>query len=107
MLPLENRAELLKIVCDAAQKFPRLCTDASCNEMGSCEFAQHMVAEMMDKNATVEQHGHLKHSPGENIAICSVCGGEIYLGSYHQFAHNGCPNCLAVLDEPPEWEREE
>ena len=34
-----------------------------------------------------------KYSPQENIAICSQCGYEHYLGTYHQYATNFCPNC--------------
>jgi hypothetical protein len=108
MLPLENRAALLKIVCDCMQKHNPNCANIHdmCNHEGECRFAQDMVAEMMDKDVVVQKHGHLKHCPRENFALCSVCSEEIYLGSYHQFAHNGCPNCLAVLDEPAEWEED-
>lgn len=108
MLPLENRAALLQIVCDCMQKnLPGCATmKEGCGYAGECRLVQNLVAEMMDKDVTVQKHGHLKHCPRENFALCSVCGNEIYLGTYHQFAHNGCPNCLALLDEPAEWEED-
>ena len=108
MLPLENRAALLQIVCDAMRQHHPSCATLTgmCNKAGECQFVQNLVAELMDKNVTVQKHGHLKYCPRENYALCSVCGEEIYLGAYHQFAHNGCPNCLAVLDEPAEWEED-
>ena len=43
-------------------------------------------------------HGILKYSPQDDIALCSKCGEEIYLGALHQFAHNYCPNCGAKMD---------
>ncbi len=108
MTPLENRAALLQIVCNAMQKNFPSCMDAhgKCNHAGECKFVQTMVAELMDNNVVVHAHGHLKYCPRENFALCSVCGEELYLGSYHQYAHNGCPNCLAILDEPAEWEKD-
>ncbi len=105
MLPLENRAALLQIVCNALKTHSAFC--GNCNGGAQCALAQNMVAELMDKDVTVQKHGHLKYCPRENFALCSVCGDEIYLGSYHQYAHNGCPNCLSVLDEPAEWEKDE
>ena len=44
------------------------------------------------------KHGKWECSNIEDTAICSVCGYEHYLGTYHQYATNGCPNCLAVMD---------
>ncbi len=44
------------------------------------------------------KHGKWEYSNIENTAICSVCGYEHYLGTYHQYATNGCPKCLAVMD---------
>lgn len=44
-------------------------------------------------------HGILKYSPLDDIALCSKCGEEIYLGAFHQFAHNYCPNCGAKLEK--------
>ena len=108
MLPLENRAALLQIVCDCMQKHVPGCAmmKGACNHAGQCRLVEDLVAEMMDKNVTVQMHGHLKYCPRENYALCSVCGEEIYLGTYHQMAHRGCPNCLALLDEPAEWEKD-
>ena len=107
MLPLENRAALLTIVCDAMHKHHPSCVEqGKCNHTGECALVQNLVAELMDKDVSVQKHGHLKYCPRENFALCSVCGEEIYMGTYHQFAHNGCPNCLALLDEPAEWEED-
>lgn len=46
-------------------------------------------------------HGILKYSPQDDIALCSKCGEEIYLGALHQFAHNYCPHCGAKMDGEP------
>ena len=40
-----------------------------------------------------KQYGEWQYSPQEDIAICSECGYEHYLGIYHQYATNYCPNC--------------
>ena len=40
-----------------------------------------------------------KYSPKENIAICEMCGYEHYLGTYHQYATNYCPNCGAKKND--------
>ena len=39
------------------------------------------------------KEGEWEYSPQENIAICSECKYEHYLGTYHQYATNYCPNC--------------
>lgn len=39
------------------------------------------------------KEGEWEYSPQENIAICSKCKYEHYLGTYHQYATNYCPNC--------------
>ena len=53
-------------------------------------------------NAIVEQptveakpvvYGEWKYSRKENIATCKNCSYEHYLGTYHQYATNFCPNC--------------
>lgn len=36
-----------------------------------------------------------EYSEKENVAICKNCGYEHYLGSYHQYSTNYCPNCGA------------
>lgn len=100
MLPLEARAELLSIVCDGLRKHSAFC--GTCEGGAQCSLAQNMVAELMHKDVTVQKHGHLVHGYREYFASCSVCRSEIYLGMHHQYAYNGCPNCLAVLDEPEE-----
>lgn len=46
----------------------------------------------MDNKQSVEC-GEWQYSPQENIAICSECRYEHYLGTYHQYATNYCPNC--------------
>ena len=40
-----------------------------------------------------KQYGERQYSPQEDIATCSECGYEHYLGTYHQYATNYCPNC--------------
>ena len=40
-----------------------------------------------------KQYGEWQYSPQEDIAICSECRYEHYLGTYHQYATNYCPNC--------------
>ena len=48
---------------------------------------------LIEKGVCIRKQGEWKYSPQENIAICSICGEEHYLGTYHQFATNFCPNC--------------
>ena len=40
-----------------------------------------------------KHYGEWQYSPQEDIAICSECGYEHYLGTYHQYATNYCPKC--------------
>ena len=46
----------------------------------------------MDNKKSVEC-GEWQYSPLEDIAICSECRYEHYLGTYRQYATNYCPNC--------------
>lgn len=39
-----------------------------------------------------------KYSPKEDIATCKSCSYEHYLGTYHQYATNFCPNCGAKMN---------
>lgn len=55
--------------------------------------ATDFVNNIPDADAALVVHGEWKYSPRENITICSKCGYEHYLGTYHQFATNYCPNC--------------
>jgi len=41
----------------------------------------------------VQEEKQWGYSPQENVAICEGCGYEHYLGTYHQYATNYCPNC--------------
>ena len=44
-------------------------------------------------NSDLCESSEWQYSPQENIAICPQCGYEHYLGTYHQYATNFCPNC--------------
>ena len=46
----------------------------------------------MDNKKSIEC-GEWQYSPLEDIAICSKCRYEHYLGTYRQYATNYCPNC--------------
>ena len=37
--------------------------------------------------------GEWQHSPLDDIAVCSNCNYEHYLGTYQQYATNYCPKC--------------
>ena len=50
------------------------------------------IIEIVNYNKSIK-YGEWKYSPLESIAICSECGYEHYLGMYHQYATNYCPNC--------------
>ena len=39
-----------------------------------------------------------KYSRKEDIATCKSCSYEHYLGTYHQYATNFCPNCGAKMN---------
>lgn len=45
------------------------------------------------------KYGEWLYSPHENMRICSVCGYEHWIGSLHQYAMNGCPNCVTRMKE--------
>ena len=57
--------------------------------------------ELVRRQPTIEAvpvvHGEWKYSPKENIATCKMCSYEHYLGTYHQYARNFCPNCGADM----------
>lgn len=40
-----------------------------------------------------------KYYRKENIATCKNCSYEHYLGTYHQYATNYCPNCGSKMTE--------
>ena len=44
------------------------------------------------------RHGKWEWYPKENCVICSECKEEHYLGTYHQYSKNYCPNCGAKMD---------
>lgn len=72
---LLKETPMIDIVCDLDKNF--------------VESAKYLV----EKGVCIRKQGEWKYSPQENIAICSICGEEHYLGTYHQFATNFCPNC--------------
>ena len=47
----------------------------------------------MAKYKIKKEKGQWLYSPKDDTAICSNCNYEHYLGTYHQFATNFCPNC--------------
>ena len=44
------------------------------------------------------KHGKWEYCHKENIATCSLCNYEYYLGTYHQYATKYCPNCGSIMD---------
>ena len=42
--------------------------------------------------------GIWKRSRLDDSAVCSICLYEHYLGSYHQYATNFCPQCGAEME---------
>ena len=44
------------------------------------------------------KYGKWEYCHKENIATCSLCNYEHYIGTYHQYATKYCPNCGAVMD---------
>ena len=45
------------------------------------------------KEKSVAKNSEWKYCRKENIATCKNCSYEHYLGAYHQYATNYCPNC--------------
>ena len=73
----------------------KICKTCKYYESGNCEYWSGEIKEndtcghyVLSKNVYEWQY-----SPLENIAICSKCRYEHYLGTYHQYATNFCPNC--------------
>ena len=44
------------------------------------------------------KHGEWKYYNKDDTAVCKNCSYEHYLGTYHQYATNYCPNCGAKMD---------
>ena len=57
----------------------------------------HIIKDQPTIEAIPVVHGEWKYSPKENIATCKMCSYEHYLGTYHQYARNFCPNCGADM----------
>ena len=101
--------KLALLLCEATQKTNYACSDQCktlCHQQGDCAYVQITVEHLINGGVTIPKHGHWKYSTTENCAICSECGAEHYLGAYHQFDKNGCPNCLAIMDGKMEWEED-
>ena len=49
--------------------------------------------------ALKEKKSEWKYSKKENLATCKNCSYEHYLGTYHQYATNYCPNCGSKMTE--------
>ncbi len=63
------------------------------NEYGG--FAAEIAAIFEEEGVSTETEWG--YSPKEDIAICTSCGYEHYLGTYRQYATNFCPNCGAKM----------
>ena len=44
------------------------------------------------------KHSEWKYYNKDDTAVCKNCSYEHYLGTYHQYATNYCPNCGAKMD---------
>lgn len=51
------------------------------------------------KEKSVAKKSEWKYCRKENIATCKNCSYEHYLGTYHQYATNYCPNCGSEMTE--------
>lgn len=49
--------------------------------------------------ALKEKKSEWEYCRKENIATCKHCSYEHYLGTYHQYATNYCPNCGSKMTE--------
>ena len=73
----------------------KICKTCKYYESGNCEYWSGEIEE----NDTCSHYELSKnvyewqYSPLENIAICLKCRYAHYLGTYHQYATNFCPNC--------------
>lgn len=54
----------------------------------------------LDEMPTIDpvKHGEWEYSDQDDHVRCSICGYEHYLGTYHQYERNACPNCTARMD---------
>lgn len=59
------------------------------------KFKQVMFKKMAetDKGIRLVSDAEWKRSPHDDTVICSNCGEEHYIGAYHQYNKNYCPNC--------------
>lgn len=68
-----------------------------------CFFTEESVLNAIDDQPTVDtepiRYGVREHGYEENVAICSLCKEEHYLGTYHQYARSYCPNCEANMKD--------
>ena len=52
-----------------------------------------MAISALSKYDECVAYGEWDRSPKDDMAVCKSCGYEHYLGSYHQYASNYCPEC--------------
>ncbi len=68
-----------------------------------CFFTEENILKAIDDQPTVDtepiRYGVWEHCYEENVAICSICKEEHYLGTYHQYARNYCSNCGARMKD--------
>lgn len=43
-------------------------------------------------------HAYWKYCELDDTLICSKCSCEHYIGAYHEYDKNYCPNCGACMD---------
>ena len=55
------------------------------------------LQELKEKN--VAKKSEWEYYRKENMVICKNCSYEHYLGTYHQYATNYCPNCGSDMTE--------
>lgn len=69
---------------------------------GEVEFSKKVVVvprHVAENLADIPGVGTWEYSSLDNIAVCSECKYEHYLGAYHQYATKYCPNCGRAMEE--------
>ena len=56
------------------------------------------IEDMPTIDAVEVVHGRWEWCREENCVICSECKDEHYIGAFHQYSKNYCPNCGAKMD---------
>lgn len=71
------------------------------DECGNFAFCPHDRFKVISRER-VHTHklGHWTFTYEDCTVECSECGSEHYIGMYHQFSSNYCPNCGIKMDNP-------